>query len=374
MNFKKLSKKLMAVSMLVLSIFVLTACNGDGGSGSSVDIGIVLPSRDLPRWLQDETRFVQALQDTPYSVEILFSQDSSARERENVETLITRGMQVLIIATVDSVGATAAVEAAQREGITVIAYDRLITGTDAIDFYVTFDSFAVGQAQGQFLIDNATGTGNPLFIYAGSAADNNAFIFFEGAWSVLQPRIADGTFIIQNSSEAVALQNQNQLTREEKARIIGQITTNWVVSDARNLAEANLTAVGSEGKGDVFILAPNDGSAMAISDTFAQDSEITSIVITGQDAEQSSIQYIIDGRQSMTVFKDVRLLVEDAIEMAVTILDGGNVVTDSFINNEAIDVPTKQTAIAVVDRYNLIEKLIESGFYEADNFDFTNLQ
>ena len=108
-------------------------------------------------------------------------------------------------------------------GVTVIAYDRLITGTDAVDYYVTFDSFAVGAAQGQYLVDNApAGSGIPLYLYAGAATDNNAFIFFEGAWSVLQPKIADGTFVIENSSEAEALQNKAELTRDEVGKIVGQ--------------------------------------------------------------------------------------------------------------------------------------------------------
>ena len=91
----------------------------------------------------------------------------------------------------------------------VISYDRLIRDTDAVDYYVTFDSVAVGAAWSQYLIEQAGGTkGNPLYLYTGAASDNNAFIFFEGAWETIQPKIADGTFVIKNSSEAVALQGQ----------------------------------------------------------------------------------------------------------------------------------------------------------------------
>ena len=110
-----------------------------GGSSGTVDIGIVLPTKDEPRWVQDETRFIEALKDTDYSVEILFSQGSSANEKQNVESLITKGIKVLIICPHDGDAAAAAAEAAKAEGITVISYDRLITGTDAVDYYVTFD-------------------------------------------------------------------------------------------------------------------------------------------------------------------------------------------------------------------------------------------
>ena len=108
--------------------------------------------------------------------------------------------------------------------------------------------------------------GNPLYLYAGAATDNNAFLFFEGAWNILQPRIADGTFYIVNSSEAIALQDQAELTRDQYAQIIGQITTNWDFNTAKNLAEANLTIAGAEDKGDVFILAPNDGTARQLAE------------------------------------------------------------------------------------------------------------
>jgi putative multiple sugar transport system substrate-binding protein len=345
-------------------------------SDASADItgrvGIVLPTRDEPRWVQDEARFAEALADAGYDVRILFSQGDSARERANVEDLITQGIEVLIITPQDGAAAAAAAELASEAGVTVISYDRLITNTDAVDYYVTFDSVAVGEAQAQYLVDNAEGTDNPLYLYAGAATDNNAFLFFEGAWNVLQPKIADGTFYIANSSEAVAVQDMPELTRDQFAAVIGQITTNWDFNTAKNLAEANLTVATTADKGDVFILAPNDGTARAIADAFAADGEVTSYVVTGQDAEQASVQYIIDGRQSMTVFKDVRTLVSDAISVAVTVLEGGMPATTGAYDNGSIDVPALQSEVITVDAMNVVEALIESGYYAAE--DFTGLE
>ena len=335
-------------------------------------VGIVLPTRDEPRWVQDETRFREALEAAGYDVEILFSQGDSAKERANVEDLITKGVQVIIITPHDGTAAAAAAEAAQAAGVSVISYDRLIRDTDAVNYYVTFDSLAVGAQQAQYLVDNATGTGNPLYLYAGAASDNNAFIFFEGAWSVLQPKIADGTFVIKNSSEAVALQDKATLTRDEFAQIIGQVTTNWDFNTAKNLAEANLTTATAEDKGDVFILAPNDGTARAIADTFAADGDVTSYLVTGQDAELASVQYIIDGRQSMTVFKDVRTLVDDAISAAVALLEGEEPAAQGSYNNGAIDVPAIQSAVVTVDSANVRAVLIDSGYY--NEADFTGLE
>jgi len=371
-------RKLIVVLMVISMLFAVTACNSapatsqTGGDSNKVDVGIVLPTKDEPRWIQDETRFTEALGNTEYSVEILFSQGSSAKEKENVDALIAKGIKVLIICPHDGGAAASAVEAAKKEGIKVIAYDRLITGTDAVDYYVTFDSIAVGEAQAKYLVDQATGAGNPLYLYAGAASDNNAFLFFEGAWNVLQPKIADGTFVIKNSSEAAALQGVAKLTRDEMGKIIGQVTTNWDFNEAKNKAEANLTAAQATDKGNVFILAPNDGTARSIADAFAADTAVTSFKVTGQDAEKASVQYIIDGKQSMTVFKDVRTLVKDSIDMALAILGGGEPQTTGSYNNGKIDVKAKQTEVIVVKSDNVKSALVDSGYYPAT--DFTNLK
>ena len=345
---------------------------GEEAAAVSGSVGIVLPTKDEPRWVQDETRFREALEAAGYNVEILFSQGDSAKERANVEDLITKGVQVLIITPHDGTAAAAAAEAARDAGVKVISYDRLIRDTDAVDYYVTFDSLAVGAQQAQYLVDNAEGTGNPLYLYAGAASDNNAFIFFDGAWQVLQPKIADGTFRIINSSEAVALQDKAALTRDEQAQIIDQTTTHWDFNTAKNLAEANLTAAPAEDKGDVFILAPNDGTARAIADVFGIDTDVTSFLVTGQDAEQASVQYIIDGKQSMTVFKDVRTLVNDAINAAVALLQNTAPAASGAYNNGVIDVPAIQSPVVTVSQGNVQEALIDSGYYSAE--DFTGLE
>lgn len=396
---KKLLSMLLAVAMVAT---MLTGCGGDttttsddataddvtaddaddvtaddveaddeGGAEASgdVQVGIVLPTKDEPRWLQDQAQFEAILGDAGFTNQVLFSQGSSATEKTNVETLISQGIDVLIICAQDGSAAAAAVEAAKEAGVTVIAYDRLITGTEAVDYYVTFDSFSVGVAQGQYLIDNAPeGTGIPLYLYAGAATDNNAFIFFEGAWSVLQPKIADGTFVVANSAEADGLKDKADLSRDEIGKIIGQVTTDWDFNVAKSKAEAHLTAVGAEMKGDVLVLGPNDGTARSIADVFATDKDVTSFKVTGQDAEKASVQYVIDGKQSMTVFKDTRTLAADSVAMAVSILNGDTPATDTTYNNEAKDVPAKQTDIVVVTQDNVKEALIDSEYYDASEF------
>lgn len=371
-------KKYIAFLFCIVFSLTLIGCNrndtadeGRGnntGKGGSVDVGIVLPTKDEPRWLQDQASFQAAIGATAYSTEVLFSQGNPANEKTNVENLIAKDMKVLIICAHDAAAAAASVEAAKEAGVTIISYDRLITDTDAIDYYVTFDSIAVGQAMGQYLVDNATGTDNPLYLYAGAATDNNAFLFFEGAWNVLQPKIADGTFKIINSAAAVSLQDKATLTRDEMSTIIGQITTNWDFNEAKSKAEAHLTAAKAEDKGVCYVLAPNDGTARSIADVFAADTEITDYFITGQDAEKASVQYIIDDRQSMTVFKDTRTLAADAMAMAIAVLEGGVPQTDSSYHNLSKDVPSKQTPVVVVSRDNVKETLLDSEYYNAGDF------
>ncbi|WP_405083573.1 sugar ABC transporter substrate-binding protein [Paenibacillus psychroresistens] len=347
---------------------MVAACSKKEGESSKLSVGIVLPTKDEPRWVQDEQRFKDALSGSKYTTEILFSQGSSAKEKENVETLISKGIQVLIICPQDGDAAAGAVEAAKKEGIKVISYDRLITSTDAVDYYVTFDSVAVGAAQAKYLVDHAKGAGEPLYLYAGGAGDNNAFLFFEGAWKVLQPKIKDGTFKIANSSEAIALKDSAELSHEQLAKIIGQVTTNWDANDAKNKAQTHLTAAAADMKGDVAILAPNDGTARSIADVFSSDKAVTSFVVTGQDAEKASVQYILDSKQSMTVFKDVRTLVKDAMGMAVSILDGKSPETTGEYDNKKIKVKAKQTDVIVVEKANVKKELVDSGYYKAEDF------
>lgn len=376
---KKRVLSLLLTMGLAASMLIGCGGNGDGstqtgsnggskGGSSDIEVGIVLPTKDEPRWLQDQAQFEKLLGDAGFTSQVLFSQGSSATEKTNVETLISKGIDVLVICPQDATAAAAAVEEAKKAGVTVISYDRLITDTDAVDYYTTFDSFSVGVAQGQYLIDNAQGSNIPLYIYTGASTDNNAFIFFEGAWSVLEPKVEDGTFVIVNSDKAEGFVGQGELSRDDEAAILGQTTTNWDFDTAKKLAEANLTAASSDLKGDVSILAPNDGTARAIADAFAADSSISSYVITGQDSEMASVQYVIDGKQSMTVFKDTRTLAADSVAMALAVLKGEKVETTTTYNNGKIDVPAKQTDIVVVTKDNVKSALIDSGYYDASDF------
>lgn len=326
-------------------------------------IGIVVPTG----W-PDVAAFQTALKTAPYGARILVSTDS-ATELAAVEALIRQGIKVLILAPQGSAAAAAAADEARSAGVKVIANDRLILDTVAVDYYVTFDNLAVGTAQAQYLIDRAGATkGNNLYMYAGNAADNNSFLFLEGAWEKLQPKIADGTFVIRNSSVAVGLQGYPTLTRDQQAAIIGQVTTNWDAGTARTLAAGNLAAVPAAAKGTAFVLAPNDTTARAISEAFAADRDVTKAWLTGQDAERASVQAIINGTQGMTAFKDPRARVKDALAAAAAFLQGGTPVATTTVNNGVIDVPSKLLPSVTVTRDNVQAALIDTLYYKASDF------
>lgn len=362
-------KKLLS---LVLAFLMLT-----GGALSSaalsenangIQVGIVLPTKEEPRWIQDETRFAETLGKAGFTYQVLFSQGNVATEKTNVESLISKGIKVLIICPHDAAAVKSAVEEAHKEGIKVIAYDRVINDTPAIDYMVGFDSSAVGEAQGKYLADNVQGKNNPLYLYAGATSDGNAFYYFLGAWKVLQPLIADGTFRIINSKKAIELQNKPELTREEIATIMGEVTNNWDFNTQKSKAEADLTVAKPEDKGTVYILAPNDGTARSAADVFASDPDIKKFYITGQDAEIASVQYIIDGKQSMTVLKDTRLLTSAACAMAKEILEGKPVTTNLEYDNGAAKIPMNKLELVTITKDTVKKDLIDSGYYDASKF------
>jgi putative multiple sugar transport system substrate-binding protein len=328
-----------------------------------VPIGIVLPSYRV----QDQARFQDALKATGYGARILFSRDA-ATEKAAVKALIRLGIKVLILYPQDSTAAGAAADEARAAGVKVISDDRLILNTAAVDHYVTFDNVAVGAAQAQYLIDKAGAKGNNLYLYAGAASDNNSFLFLQGAWETLQPKLVDGTFVIKNSSAAVGLQANATLARDQLSAIIGQVTTNWDATTARALAAGNLAVLPSADKGTVFILAPNDNTARAIAGAFAADTSVAKAHVTGQDAEMASVQAIIDGWQGMTVFKDPRTLAKAATSAAVAFLRGGAPVKTTTQNNGTIDVPSRLLPGVAVTRDNVQAALIDSGYYRASDF------
>jgi putative multiple sugar transport system substrate-binding protein len=329
-------------------------------------IGVVLPT-----FVQGMAYFDVAestIGTAGYRAQVLYSRDV-ATERADVDALIGRGAKVVILFAQDGTAAAAAVGDARAAGVKTIAYDRPVRGTASLDYLVSFDNLAVGRAQAQYLVDRAGATkGDNLYLYAGPPTDANAFAFLEGAWELLQPKIADGTFVIRNSPAAVGVQGNPTLTRDQLAAIIAEVNTGWDPATARALAARQLAALGPAEKGTAFVLAPNDGTARALWDAFDADLDVTTAYITGQDADKASVQAIIDGRQGMTVLKDHRALWSAAIAAAAAFLARRPPVENATYDNGVVTVPARLLPIVAVTRQNVQATLIDTGYFRASDF------
>jgi putative multiple sugar transport system substrate-binding protein len=386
-------KKFAAAGMGVMLALSMAACSNstsnpgttpnasDSGSAPasaanadySKDVGVVLSDASQPRWVMAQSAFQAAMP----GVQIKFSNNDTSVEKTNVDSFIAAGVKVLVINSIDGVAAAAEVEDAHSAGIPVIAYDRLIMGTSNLAYYATFDSLAVGKAQGQYLVDQAGSTkGNNLYLFAGDVGDNNAFLFFQGAWSVLQPKIADGTFTVVNSPEAIKYENTATLTHDQEAEIMQPITTLWDPTKAKQLAESALAAASTAQKGTVYMLAPNDQTSCAMTDAFRADAAVKTIYSTGQDLALYSVQYILDGKQSMTVFKSDKTLVAQTKSLVDSILANTtpdpSIVTTTYDNHvikngaptgPGEDVPSTAAPIVTVTKDNITQVVNDSGLY-----------
>ena len=354
------------ISLLLVLVMVLGLCAGCGAK-NELDIGIVLPTKDEDRWLADEATFKQLIEEKGYKAEIMYSQADPAIEKSNVEALIEKGVKVLLICPFDGAAAASTVEMAKAEGVQVISYDRLIMGTDAVDYYVAFESAKIGEAMGQYLVDQAAaygGSGLNLYLYSGALTDNNSFTYFQGNWNALQPKIADGTFIVRNSEVAEKYKDIKDLSYDQLYEIMQSVDTEWTPSVAKSLAEANLTNAAPEEKALSFITAPDDNTARAIADAFMADADVQEFRICGADGVEGSVQYLIDGKQDMTVYCNPAMIAVAAMELAEKLIAGEKVESAETINNEAIDIPVVRCDVQPVTRDNLVEVWLDAGVYD----------
>ena len=358
-------KKLLVMLLVLASILSITV------SASALDIGIVLPTKDEDRWLADEAKFYELIEENGYSAEIMYSQASAATEKTNVETLITKGAKVLIICPFDVAAAASTVELAKSEGLQVISYDRLITDTEAIDYYVAFESIKIGEAMGQYLVDSAEahgGTGLKLYLYSGALTDNNSFSYFRGYWNSLQPKIADGTFIVRNSDVAMEYKDIYDLTHEQLYEIMQSVDTEWDPETAKTLAEADLTKASPEEKELSFIIAPDDNTARAVADAFMADADVKEYRLCGADGVEGSVQYIIDGKQDMTVYCNPEMITTAAMDLANKLLNGEEVEVTETVDNGVKAVPTLRSDVQTITRDNIVEVFLDGGVYDKANY------
>jgi len=330
----RLAKTMGAVAAGAALTLGLAACGGSGAGGGGgadgaagngdddVKIGVAMPTQTYERWIQDGNNVKKGLEDLGYSVDLQFANDDIPTQTQQIDSMITEGVDVLVIASIDGTALTSQLDAAAAANIPVIAYDRLIRDSENVDFYTTFDNEAVGVAQANALLrglgyldadGKETGEKGPynIELFAGSPDDNNAGFFFNGAMSVLQPLIDDGTLVVPSGQTD-----------------FGQVTTQrWELETAQKRMEDILTSTYQGGEKLDGVLAPADVLSRGIINALKSAGMGPTLedglpVVTGQDAEIANIKLIDDGVQSSTIFKDTRLLAEQAVKAAQSFVEG----------------------------------------------------
>lgn len=365
---KKLAVSLAAVSILIGG----AACSStrDGGEVSSEAsgadgalIGVSMPTKSLERWNRDGAHLEELLEADGFTVSLQYADNKVEQQISQIENMINDGPEVLVVASIDGSALSPVLDQAKQAGISVIAYDRLILDSDAVNYYATFDNYKVGQLQGQYIekaLGLAEGKGPFNFEpFSGSPDDNNARFFFEGAWDVLQPYIASGQLVVPSGKAPASADDWQSIGIQA-----------WAATAAQAEMETRLNSF-YQGKTVDAVLAPNDALALGITQALESAGYTTDAwpVLTGQDADQANVQNILAGKQSMTVWKDTRELGDQVAQMVRQIVDGVTVDvndTTSYDNGKLV-VPSYLLDPIVVTKDNVKSTLVESGFYSASD-------
>jgi len=310
----------------------------DGGSGFAPDslIGVCLPQKTSENWVLAENLFREGLRRAGFRGDVQFANSGVAEQQNQIATLVARGAKVLVVGAIDGSQLGGQLQEAREAGARIIAYDRLLTNTPAVDYYVAYDNYKVGLLQGQSLLEGLRRRKGrapwAVELFAGSPDDANSQVFFQGAMSVLQPRIADGTLVVRSGQVSFA-----------KAA-----TPGWKAENAQRRMDTLL--VGAYAREPIHgVLAPNDTLARAVLTAVrAAGKEVP--VVTGQDSEAESIRSILRGEQYSTIYKDTGALVRQVLRM-VSDLQGGRA-------PEINDDRSYHNGVRVVPAYLLEPKIV----------------
>ena len=319
-------------------------------------VGISMPTKSSARWIADGDNMVKQFTAAGYGTDLQYADDNIPNQLAQIENMIVKGDKVLVIAAIDGTTLSDVLAQAADQGITVIAYDRLIRESPNVDYYATFDNFQVGVLQGSYIrdalkLDSTAGPYN-IELFGGSPDDNNAYFFYDGAMSILQPYIDSGKLVVQSGQ-----------TGMDKVS-----TLRWSGSVAQARMDNLLSAYYSDAHLDA-VLSPYDGLSIGIISSLKGvgygSSDLKMPVITGQDAEIPSVKSIIAGEQTSTIFKDTRELAKITVEMVNAVLSGGKVpVNDTKTYDNGIKVvPSYLLSPVLVDKGNYKKVLIDSGYY-----------
>ena len=319
----------------------------------SAMVGVSMPTKDLQRWNQDGDRIKDDLEAAGYEVDLQYAANDVYTQVSQIENMVNSGCDLIIVAAIDSASVSEALDLAAQAGIPVIAYDRLVYGTDNVDYYVTFDQYQVGQLQAQYIVnylglDYNSGPFN-IEITTGDPDDNNAMFFYSGAMDVLNPYIESGKLVV--------VSGQTDFT--------DVATVSWKTENAESRAESIISACYSDGTNIDAWLCSNDSTALGVANALASYYTGSYPVITGQDCDIANVKMILDGTQSMSVFKDTRVLADQTAYMASQILSGQTPDINDTVtyNNGNKVVPAYLCEAIVVDANNYSDILIDSGYY-----------
>jgi putative multiple sugar transport system substrate-binding protein len=329
---------------------------------SKATVGIAMPTKSSARWIDDGNNIVKILKERGYGTDLQYAEDDIPNQLSQVENMVTKGAKVLVIAAIDGTTLSDVLKQAKAKGITIIAYDRLIRDTSNVDYYATFDNFQVGVLQAQSIeqglgLKEGKGPFN-IELFGGSPDDNNAYFFYNGSMSVLQPYIDSGKLVIGSGQKGM-----------DKVS-----TLRWDGATAQARMDNLLSAFYGRKRVDA-VLSPYDGLSIGILSSLKGvgygSGNMAMPVVSGQDAEVPSIKSMQRGEQYSTIFKDTRDLARVTADMVDASLSGKEVtVNDTKTYNNGVKVvPSYLLKPVVVDKSNWEKVLIDGGYYKRSQFD-----
>lgn len=357
-------RKIALLATTLLAGAVLTACSsGDGksdGAGDKGYIGIAMPTKSAERWIGDGNNMVEELEKLGYKTDLQYGEDKVENQVAQIENMITKGVDTVVIASIDGSALTDVLQKAKDEDIKIIAYDRLLMNSENVDYYATFDNFGVGVLQASYIEEKLKlkeGEGPfTIELFGGSPDDNNALINYNGVMSVLQPYMDNGQLIVPSGQTSF-----NQIA-----------TLRWDGSTAQarmdNLLSANYTDKTLDA-----VLSPYDPISLGIISSLkgvgygSGDKPLP--VITGQDATAAGVKSIIAGEQTQTVFKDTRVLAKNTIAMIEAIYNEEEVPvndTETYDNGVKV-IPTYLANPVSVDLDNYKEELVDTKYFTEED-------
>ncbi len=306
--------------------------------GKAITIGVLLPSYKVERWKTDRDLITKKAKELGAYVNVVSADDDSDKQLLQAENMIDQKVNVLIVIAIDGEKAATIVEKAHAAGIKVIAYDRLIKNSP-LDYYITFDNVKVGEEQAKAVLAVAS-KGNFAYI-GGSSLDNNAFLVKQGSMNVLQSKISSGDVKV----------------------VVDSFTPSWKAEEAFKTMNAYL----QKNKTVDAVVAANDSTAQGVIQALAKYGLVGKVPVSGQDASLGACQKIAEGKQTVTIYKPIKVIANKAVEQAVALVKEKTLDTNTVTTNGSYKVPSLLLDVIPVTKDNLMTTVISDGFLRFDD-------